>query len=83
MDHNGGLPSKNEEKRIQEVQDQHRQFLQIPRRYILSKAGEGGRGAKYLAPGLVGGGAKSWYGQNLGMVKLLVMGVTVKRVRGP
>ena len=43
MDHNGGLPSKNEEKRIQELQDQHRQFLQIPRRYILSKAGEGGK----------------------------------------
>ena len=77
MDHNGGLPSKNEEKRIQELQDQHRQFLQIPRRYLLSKAGEGGRGPKYLGPGLVGGGG------NLGMVKLLVMGVTVKRVSGP
>ncbi|CAB3979177.1 large subunit GTPase 1 homolog [Paramuricea clavata] len=31
-DHSGGLPSRKEEQRIQEVQDQHRQFLQIPRR---------------------------------------------------
>ena len=31
-DHSGGLPSRKEEERIQEVQDQHKQFLQIPRR---------------------------------------------------
>ncbi|XP_028398266.1 large subunit GTPase 1 homolog [Dendronephthya gigantea] len=31
-DNSGGLPSKQEQQRIQEIQDQHKQFLQIPRR---------------------------------------------------